>query len=251
MVVLTYIVRGISLKLLSPNFVLLITVNAVHFILSIYFIIVYFTNYNTDRTLARSEEKYYKMMMSTFNDTVGSCVIYAFLIFYLGGRILYQLVYFEAFGVLVQIIIKMILNALKFLLICLLFIFLFSIVAYFTFYDLQNYGTFYDSLVSMYSSALGGFSFSDFDSATHVTYYSRKIMMFGYTAISIVMLLNFLIAILSDTYSFYLTQTRALQMKEIIKIRAIYEPNPYYSCLVKAPLFLNAYIIFLAPFVII
>ena len=37
-------------------------------------------------------------------------------------------------------------------------------------------------------------------------------------------------------------------MKEIIKLRAIYEPNPYYSCLVKAPLFLNAYMILFAPF---
>ena len=97
----------------------------------------------------------------------------------------------------------------------------------------------------MYSSALGGFSFADFDSSTHVSYYSRKGTLATYLLITVVMLMNFLIAILSDTYSFYLTQTRSLQMKEIIKLRAIYEPNPYYSCLVKAPLFLNAYIILL------
>ena len=103
----------------------------------------------------------------------------------------------------------------------------------------------------MYSSALGGFAFTDFDSSTHVSYYSKKIMLAAYLLITVVMLMNFLIAILSDTYSFYLTQTRSLQMKEIIKLRAIYEPNSYYSCLVKAPLFLNAYMILFAPFVVI
>lgn len=115
MVVLTYIVRGISLKLLSPNFMLLITANAIHFILAINFIKVYFTEYDISRTLTRSEEKYYQMMMSTFKDSVGSYVVYNYLVFYLGGRILYQFVYFDMFGVLVQIIIKMIFNAVKFL----------------------------------------------------------------------------------------------------------------------------------------
>ena len=108
MVVLTYVIRGISLKLLSPNFMLLITANLVHFIIAINFIYVYFTHYNIDRTLTRPEEKYYKMMMSTFNDTVGSYTIINFLVFYLGGRMMYQFVYFETFGVLVQIVIKMI-----------------------------------------------------------------------------------------------------------------------------------------------
>ena len=103
----------------------------------------------------------------------------------------------------------------------------------------------------MYSSALGGFAFTDYDSSTHISFYSRKVMLAIYLLITVVMLMNFLIAILSDTYSIYLTQTRSLQMKEIIKLRAIYEPNPYYSCLVKAPLFLNAYMILFAPFVVI
>ena len=129
MVVLTYVVRGISLKLLSPNFMLLITANFIHFILAINFIYVYFTQYNIDRTLTRSEEKYYKMMMSTFEDSVGSYTVFNFLVFYLGGRILYQFVYFEMFGVLVQIVIKMIFNAVKFLFFCLLFILFFTIVA--------------------------------------------------------------------------------------------------------------------------
>ena len=251
MVVLTYVVRGISLKLLSPNFMLLITANFVHFLLAINFIYVYFTQYNIDRTLTRSEEKYYKMMMSTFEDSVGSYTVFNFLVFYLGGRILFQFVYFEMFGVLVQIVIKMIFNAVKFLFFCLLFVIFFSIVANIMYFDLSNYASFYDSFVSMYSSALGGFSFADFDSSTHVSYYSRKGTLATYLLITVVMLMNFLIAILSDTYSFYLTQTRSLQMKEIIKLRAIYEPNPYYSCLVKAPLFLNAYIILLAPLVVI
>ena len=93
MVVITYVIRGISLKLLSPNFMLFITANWVYFILAINFIYVYFTEYNINRTLTWSEEKYNKMMISTLNDSVGSYSETIFLVFYLGGRILYQFVY--------------------------------------------------------------------------------------------------------------------------------------------------------------
>ena len=191
------------------------------------------------------------MMLSTFNDSVGSYTVFNYLVFLWGGRIIYQLVYFSSFGVLVQIIIKMLINSIKFLLIWFIFIILFAIVANVSYYDISSYSSFYDSFVSMYSSALGGFDFSAFDSSTHISYYSKKLLLAAYLLITVVMLMNFLIAILSDTYSFYLTQTKSLQMKEIIKLRNIYDQNPYYSCLVKAPILLNAYIILLAPFVLI
>ena len=190
------------------------------------------------------------MMLSTYDDSIGTPVMYNYYLWLLAARILYQFVYFSTFAVLVQIIIKMMLNAVKFLFICLLFIIVFTTLANVSFYDISNYSTFYTSLVSTYSNGLGGFDFSSFDASTHISYYSKKVLLAAYLLITVVMLMNFLIAILSETYSTYYGQTLALQMREIIKLRAIYEPNPYYSCLVKAPLFLNAYIILLAPFVV-
>ena len=250
MVVLTYIVRGISIKMLSPNFMLVISADIVHWVFAIYFVIAYFSKYNINRTLVRSEEKYYRMMLSTYDDSIGTPVMYNYYLWLLAARILYQFVYFSSFAVLVQIIIKMMLNAVKFLFICLIFIVVFTILANVLFYDISNYSTFYVSLVSTYSNGLGGFDFSSFDASTHISYYSKKVLLAAYLLITVVMLMNFLIAILSETYSTYYGQTLALQMKEIIKLRAIYEPNPYYSCLVKAPFFFNAYIILLAPFVV-
>ena len=194
------------------------------------------------RTIEKSEEKYYRMMLSTNNNTLGTNFIYNYLVFLLGWRILYQLVYFSSFGVLVQIIIKMLINSIKFLSILLILIILFTVVANVSFYDIPGYSSFYESFISMHSSALGGFDFSVFDSSSHVSYYARKLLIAAYLLITVVMLMNFLIAILSDTYSFYLTQSKSLQMKEIILLRTIYDQHPFFSCLVKAPLLLNAYV---------
>ena len=64
-------------------------------------------------------------------------------------------------------------------------------------------------------------------------------------------ILNFLIAILSDTYSEYINNGSGLQSKEMIKARILYEKNDSYQWLAKTLNVLNIYVLLLAPFVVI
>ena len=103
----------------------------------------------------------------------------------------------------------------------------------------------------MFQSSLGGFDYNLFNNATHTSPLAGRIFLSIYLLVSSILLLNFLIAILNDTYAEYINNGKGLQAKEIIKLRAIYEHHDYYQCLVKAPNLINFYMLFLAPLVII
>ena len=61
MILLSYFVRRISIKSLSPNFMLLFLLDLVCAGFAIYLVIKFIFYYNVDRTLTRFEEKYYTM----------------------------------------------------------------------------------------------------------------------------------------------------------------------------------------------
>ena len=123
----------------------------------------------------------------------------------------------------------------------------FSLVGYRLFYDVTDYSPLSKSFKTMFQPSLGGFDYTLFDNATYTSSTTGRI----YLLVSAILLLNFLIAILNDTYVEYINNGKALQSKEIIKLRAIYEHHDHYQCLVKSPNLINFYMIFLAPFVII
>ena len=126
----------------------------------------------------------------------------------------------------------------------------FSLVGYGLFYDVTSYSSLSDSFRTTFQSSLGGFDYTLFDNATYTSSTAGRIYLSIYLLVSAILLLNFLIAILNDTYDEYKHNGKGLQSKEIIKLRAIYEHHDYYQCLVKAPNLINFYILFLAPFVI-
>ena len=127
----------------------------------------------------------------------------------------------------------------------------FSLVGYGLFYDVTELSTLSSSFKTMFQSSLGGFDYNLFNSAENTSPLAGRIFLSIYLLVSSILLLNFLIAILNETYTEYIHNGRGLQAKEIIKLRAIYEHHDYYQCLVKAPNLINFYMLFLAPLVII
>ena len=126
----------------------------------------------------------------------------------------------------------------------------FSLVGYGLFYDVTELSTLSSSFKTMFQSSLGGFDYNLFNSAVNTSPLAGRIFLSIYLLVSSILLLNFLIAILNDTYAEYINNGKGLQAKEIIKLRAIYEHHDYYQCLVKAPNLINFYMLFLAPLVI-
>ena len=102
----------------------------------------------------------------------------------------------------------------------------------------------------MYQSVFGGFDFAIYANSTLTTEYYGRIFMSLFLLGFAVLVMNFLIAILSEVYSNYTGIANALQMREITKLRAIYEPHKHFYCLVKAPILINFYMVIMAPFVI-
>lgn len=101
-------VRKISVKVVGANMLSSTFIDLVHFIGAIYLLVRYFTHFDISRTLTRPEEKYYKMFLSTEENGVQPKVIFVYLVITVLNRLLYYMVYFDTFGALIQIILKMV-----------------------------------------------------------------------------------------------------------------------------------------------
>ena len=71
-----------------------------------------------------------------------------------------------------------------------------------------------------------------------------------YLVITNITLLNFLIAILSDIYTFLQEKSTNLYLKQIVKVKQYLDDDKYYSSLVAAVVPFNFLIIPFAPFII-
>ena len=191
------------------------------------------------------------MFLSTEAGGVQPKVIFVYLILVVMYRILYQMAYFKTFGPIVQIIIKMIANCFVFLIISLMFLISFTIMGYVLFYDIAEFSTIFRSFNTMYQSIFGGFDFTIYSNSSKTAEYYGRIYLCVFLLGFAVLIMNFLIAILSEVYSYYTGVANALHKRELVKLRAAYEPHLYYHCLVKAPIFINFYMIVMAPIVVI
>ena len=65
-----------------------------------------------------------------------------------------------------------------------------------------------------------------------------------------VLIMNFLIAILTDIYSYYPGVANALHIREMIKLRVIFGEDRHYQWLAKTPNLINFHMLIFAPIVI-
>mmetsp|Transcript_21420 Transcript_21420/g.24612 ORF Transcript_21420/g.24612 Transcript_21420/m.24612 type:complete len:184 (+) Transcript_21420:599-1150(+) len=173
MIILSFIARKIKIDVVNSNHFIALGIDTIHAALAIYMIYRYLNHYDISRTLTRSEEKYYQIMLSTEDNTgVNSIVIFIYFLLTLLYRMLYQMFFFETFGVLIKIIVKMVEQSVKFLFISLLFLFTFALIGNCLFNDMSEFKNIFISFNTMYGSALGGFDFGIFASGTttHETY---------------------------------------------------------------------------------
>ena len=102
----------------------------------------------------------------------------------------------------------------------------------------------------MYQSIFGGFDFTIYANSSITPEYYGRLFMWIYLLGFAVLIMNFLIAILTDTYSYYTGVSNALHIREMIKLRAIFGEDKHYQCLAKAPNLINFYMIIFAPLVV-
>jgi hypothetical protein len=106
---------------------------------------------------------------------------------------------------------------------------------------------FFRGFIYLFECALGNFAFSDFEDAM-----SGKVLGYMYLLIyllvGMVVLINLLIAILSSTYAYYETRSKALYYDEIIKVTPIMEFDSEYGALISSVSPINGILILAIPF---
>ena len=130
--------KKISIKALGGYLVFALLIDLLQTAGAIYMIIRYNTYYNIDRTLARSEEKYYKICLLTEGEGIQPNLFFIVVMVY---RMFYQMSFFETFGSLVQTVIKMFISCVKFLILTFIFVISFSALGHNLFNDIDDFST--------------------------------------------------------------------------------------------------------------
>lgn len=253
LIFVSYLARGISVLTLSRNFTFLAILDFIQAIFIVTFVASYLFGdiYNDTYSQYRDEERRYRMMRAANDDTLDIISVISIIFACVFYKYIFLLIYEKFFGKFVQIVIQMAKDTIKFVVIFAICLVAFAIFGYCNFYDLEEYETFMDSLLTLYGSSLGGFDFAVFDSAQFTAVWAGKLFMIIYLLLFTILLLNFLIAILSDTYALLMEKGRGLQMAEIIRLRPIYEYHPHYYCLVKSTVFFSFIPFVMMPIILI
>lgn len=156
------------------------------------------------------------------------------------------------FGPLIKILANMLIDLVKFMVIMGISFFIFCCIGSTLFRDLTSYANIQTAMLTLFQAALGGFDFTvfyDLDSTVLKTL--GFIFLTGYLIFMMITLLNFVIAILSDTYAFLSNQSQSLYLKEVILLEHRLGHEKNLSCIVSAWVPFNLILIPLVPFILI
>jgi len=136
-------------------------------------------------------------------------------------------------GPMLNIIQNMLEEIIKFILIYLIILVVFATSALLFFQNLNEFKDVTQSFTTLLSASFGSFRFNIFEAEEMVvTTDFGYFFLILYMIVSNVVLLNFIIAILSNTYLKLINVSKALSLNEIIKIRSIFEYDSKYSGLI-------------------
>lgn len=99
-------------------------------------------------------------------------------------------------GPIINIVFKMLRDVSVFLVLFLLVLILFTCMGQISFSAMADFDSFFTSFKTLYSAALGDFSISEYPE-------KAAIFMMAYLLINLVLMLNLLIALLSNTYAIF------------------------------------------------
>ena len=122
----------------------------------------------------------------------------------------------------------MLIDVTKFMLLFMIIFMIFVAIGLQIFQDLGPYLTPKQTLITLFSACLGNFDYSSFDSASKVPPMVGYIYMTLFLILTMIMLLNFLIAILSNTYRIFTEVQIALYLRKVLYLRQRSDYDEYY-----------------------
>lgn len=153
-------------------------------------------------------------------------------------------------GPTINILYNMLVEISKFMLIYVIILLVFESSGRILFIRLDEYNTHAHAFTTLFSASLASFDFYIYDHSNMVLESEYGYVFIGlFLIITNVVLLNFIIAILSNTYNQLQVVSKAMYYKEVIKMRNIFEFDKYYSSLISFFIPYNALFLPLMPFV--
>ena len=221
------------------------------FITILIWIIKYYGDFSTDLSSYREEIKSSIIITRMNTDANFNIkIVLALLIALQYARFIIALQVSRTFGPMVKILTSMIINLILFIVLFCAVFFIFAGSGLLLFQELSGYNDMYISCSTLFSSALGNFDYTIYNSLTDVS------PRLGYTFLTLflitisIMLLNFLIAILSNTYSILNNVKNGLYLKNVISLRQVYNYDKYYASIVSMPPPFGILTFITVPFVI-
>ncbi len=147
-------------------------------------------------------------------------------------------------GPLVKIIARMLYDIFVFFILFSLMLIFFACFGQIEFVEFPEYSSLWNAIVTLYAAALGDFQFSTLSSVR------GDLFLMVYLLVNLVLMLNLLIAILSNTYTIYDKHSAGLYLQEVLMHYEYYAHDPYSSCIATTsfPMMLGNLIF--APFVL-
>lgn len=154
-------------------------------------------------------------------------------------------------GPMLNIIQSMLVEVGKFIMIYFIVVLIFESSGRILFISVDEFKSESDAWLTLFSATLGSFKFSIFESdKMHLSKEYGYYFLILYLLVTNIVLLNFIIAILSNTYTKLRDINKTLYYAEIIKARNVFEYDRYYSSMIALPIPLNALFLPVLPFVI-
>ncbi|CAI2387331.1 unnamed protein product [Moneuplotes crassus] len=165
-------------------------------------------------------------------------------------RLLFTLQVSRTFGPLVKILVSMLMDVLIFMFLYLLLFLIFTSVGLLLFQELREFSNIGHSAKTLFAASLGDFNFDLFDDIKESSPELGYIFLSVFLLFTAIMLLNFLIAILSNTYAELNDVKNALYLRKVIHLRQRYDYDRLYSAVVFSTPPFNIFSLILAPLVI-
>lgn len=217
----------------------------------IYWIIKNSTDFTKNLSNVRSELRAYTMISRMQQDsTFNIKIVLAVLITIQFIRLVFALEVNRTFGPMIKILGSMIVDILIFLLMYVSIFFIFIGSSALLFQELPEFKNVGEASKTLFASSLGGFNYSIFDDMQDLSPTVGYVFLTIFLIFTMIMLMNFLIAILSNTYTVFNDVKNALYLRKVLYLRQRYNYDRYYSAMIYATPPLNLISFFMMPFII-
>ena len=226
-------------------------INIACFIIVTFWVIMHFAEFKNNLSGLSDSEKATKLIERMEASKIfGLNYILAILVSIQFMRLVSTLQVSRTFGPMVKTLGSMLVDGAIFLLLYVFIFIIFASAGQLLFNELSEFENIVESSKTLFGASLGNFEYVWFDNMSEVSPYTGYIFLTIFLLFTMILLLNFLIAILSNTYANLNDLKNALYLRKVLFLRQRYDYHRLYSAILFGIPPLNVFSLFCTPFII-